>query len=118
LAQTLTDTGGTAAVTKPFSYTAQMVKARVVEVPLSPATVTAGKPAQTVTATLTQDPGAACWCFVNRGRGSRQPLQPGGRASFMFCLVIGQPDITADVLRRPAPHATLLISIGEKAISR
>jgi hypothetical protein len=51
-AQTVTDTGGTAAVTEPFSYIAQLAKAGVAEVPLPPATVTVDKSAQTVTATF------------------------------------------------------------------
>ena len=51
-AQVVTDTGGTAAVTVPFSYIAQLAKAGVVEVPLPPATVTVDKSAQTVTTTF------------------------------------------------------------------
>jgi hypothetical protein len=51
-AQVITDTGGTAAVTEPFSYIAQLAKAGVVEVPLPPATVSVDKSAQTVTTTF------------------------------------------------------------------
>jgi hypothetical protein len=51
-AQVVTDTGGTVAVTEPFSYIAQLAKAGVAEVPLPPATVSVDKSAQTVTTTF------------------------------------------------------------------
>jgi hypothetical protein len=51
-AQTITDTGGSAAVTEPFSYIGQLAKAHVVEVPLPPAKVSVDKPTQTVTTTF------------------------------------------------------------------
>jgi hypothetical protein len=51
----VTDTGGSAAITEPFSYIAHLAKAGVVEVPLPPAKISVDKTAQTVTTTF---PGA------------------------------------------------------------
>lgn len=51
-AQGVTDTGGSAAITTPFSYIAALAKAHIAEVPLPPATVSVDTSAQTVTTTF------------------------------------------------------------------
>jgi hypothetical protein len=53
------DSGGSAAVTEPFSYIAKLAKGGVAEVPLPPATVTVDKTAQTVTTTFPGNGGNA-----------------------------------------------------------
>jgi hypothetical protein len=59
-AQTITDTGGTAAVTEPYSYIAQLAKQGVAEVPVGKGiTVTNDPTTQTVTTTFTVTGGNA-----------------------------------------------------------
>jgi hypothetical protein len=53
------DSGGSAAVTEPFSYIAKLAKGGVVEVPLPPAKVKVDKTAQTVTTTFPGNGGNA-----------------------------------------------------------
>ena len=59
-AQTITDTGGTAAITEPYSYIAQLAKQGVVEVPFGKGvSVTNDPTTQTVTTTFTVTGGNA-----------------------------------------------------------